>query len=205
MRVWPAAVGAGEARKSRDMQALANKLGADVTIEPWDYRYYQEKVRKAKYDLGQDEMKPYFELTNMINGMFWAAGQLYGLDFKENTGTVPVFHPDVRTFEVTDRASGKVVGLFYLDNYRPRRASARAPGRPTYRSRVGLLGDEIVLASNNNNFTKPAAGRAGADQPRRRRDPVPRVRPRHPLSAGQRPLSGPRRHRSATSSNIRAR
>ena len=71
----------------------------------------------------------------MIKGMFWAAGQLYDLDFKENTGTVPVFHPDVRTFEVTNRKTGKVVGLFYLDTYA---RDGQALGRlgDTYRSRV---------------------------------------------------------------------
>jgi peptidyl-dipeptidase Dcp len=152
-RVWPAAV-ARVGEEVRDMQKLAGK---SVTIEPWDYRYYQEKVRKQRYDLSQDEIKPYFELSNMINGMFWAAGQLYDLDFKENTGTVPVFHPDVRTFEVTDRKTGKVMGLFYMDNY-ARTGKRSGAWHAAYRTRVGLLGDEIVLNSNNNNFVKPAAG-----------------------------------------------
>jgi peptidyl-dipeptidase Dcp len=156
MRVWPAAV-ARVKEEVRDMQALANKSGPKITIEPWDYRYYMEKVRKERYNLSQDEIKPYFELSNMMNGMFWAAGQLYDLDFKENTGKVPVFNPDVRTFDVIDRKSGDVIGLFYLDNY-AREGKRSGAWMNTYRARSGLLGDKIVLASNNNNFTKPGPG-----------------------------------------------
>jgi peptidyl-dipeptidase Dcp len=153
MRVWPAAV-ARVKQEVADMQKLA---GSGITIEPWDYRYYQEKVRKQRYDLSQDEIKPYFALDNMVEAMFWSAGQLYDLGFKENTGTVPVFHPDVRTFEVTDKRTGEVIGLFYLDNF-AREGKRSGAWMTTYRSRAGLLGDEIVLASNNNNFTKPGAG-----------------------------------------------
>ena len=156
LRVWPAAK-ARVADEVRDMQALANKTGAKLTIEPWDYRYYMEKVRKQRFDLSQDDIKPHFELTNMINGMFWAAGELYGLDFKENTGAVPVFHPDVRTYEVRNRKSGDIVGLFYMDNY-ARDGKRSGAWATTYRSRSGLLGNKLVLASNNNNFTKPGAG-----------------------------------------------
>ena len=143
MRVWPAAK-ARVAEEVRDMQALADKSGAKLKIEPWDYRYYMEKVRKQRYNLSQDEIKPHFELSNMINGMFWAAGQLYDLDFKENTGAVPVFHPDVRTFEVTDRKSGEVVGLFYMDTY-ARDGKRSGAWANAYRGRSGLLGDKIVL------------------------------------------------------------
>jgi peptidyl-dipeptidase Dcp len=152
--VWPAAV-ARVREEVRDMQAVANKSGQKITIEPWDYRYYQEKVRNARYNLSQDEVKPYFELSNMVKGMFWAAGQLYGLEFEENTGAVPVFHPDVRTFEV--KRGGETVGLFYFDPY-ARTGKQSGAWMTTYRSRSGLLGDKIVLASNNNNFTKPAPG-----------------------------------------------
>jgi peptidyl-dipeptidase Dcp len=155
MRVWPAAV-ARVNEEVADMKPFAAKDGV-ATVEPWDYRYYQEKVRKAKYDLSEDEIKPYFELSNMVDGMFWAAGQLYDLKFKENTGTVPVFHPDVRTFEVTNGKTGQVVGLFYLDTY-GREGKRSGAWMTTYRARAGLLDDKIVLASNNNNFTKPAAG-----------------------------------------------
>jgi peptidyl-dipeptidase Dcp len=156
-RVWPAAV-ARVKEEVADQQALARKEGQKITIEPWDYRYYQEKVRKQRFDLSQDEIKPYFALDNMVDAMFWSAGQLYDLGFKENTGSVPVFHPDVRTFEVTDKRSGETVGLFYLDNF-AREGKRSGAWMTTYRSRAGLLGDEIVLASNNNNFTKGEAGK----------------------------------------------
>ena len=154
-RVWPAAVGRVK-QEVADQLAIARKDGVR-SIEPWDYRYYQEKVRKARYDLSQDEIKPYFALDNMVEAMFWSAGQLYDLGFKENTGAVPVFHPDVRTFEVTDRRNGEVVGLFYLDNF-AREGKRSGAWATSYRSRARLLGDKIVLSSNNNNFVKAEAG-----------------------------------------------
>jgi peptidyl-dipeptidase Dcp len=156
MRVWPAAV-ARVNEEVADQQALADKLGSKITIEPWDYRYYQEKVRKERYDLSQEELKPYFELDNMIAASYWAAGELYGLDFKEISGTVPVWKNDIRVWSVTDRKTGKQVGVFYRDDFAAegKRSGAWAT---TYRSRAGLLADEIVLGSNNNNFVKPGPG-----------------------------------------------
>jgi peptidyl-dipeptidase Dcp len=156
MAVWPAAV-ARVREEVADMQALADKEGAKITIEPWDYRFYAEKVRKAKYDLDENEVKPYLQLDQIVQAAFHAAGRLYDLDFKENTGSIPVFHPDVRTFLVTNRKTGAEVGIFYLDNFA--RAGKRSGAWATsYRSRSGLRGTNIVLASNNNNFTKGAAG-----------------------------------------------
>ena len=153
MKVWPAAV-ARVGEEVADMQAIAN--GDEVTIAPWDYRFYAEKVRKAKYDLDQNELKPYFQLDNMVAAMFDAAGKLYGFKFTENTGTVPVFEPSVRTFDVT--REGKPVGLFYLDNFA--RAGKRSGAwMTTYRSQNKLSGkNNLVLASNNNNFVKGAGG-----------------------------------------------
>ena len=155
MRVWKPAV-ARVHQEVADMKPFAAKDGV-ATIEPWDYRFYQEKVRKAKYDLSQDEIKPYFALDNLVKGMFWSAEQLYDLKFTENTGKVAVFQPDVRTFEVTNAKSGDVVGLFYLDTY-ARQGKRSGAWATTYRSRARLLGDNIVLGSNNNNFTKPSPG-----------------------------------------------
>jgi peptidyl-dipeptidase Dcp len=156
MRVWPAAV-ARVKEEVRDQQAVADGLGHKIRIEPWDYRYYQEKVRKQRYDLTQDEVKPYFELNNIILASYWAAGELYGLDFKEVTGTVSTWHPDIRVYSVTDRRDGHQVGLFYRDDY-ARSGKRSGAWMTTYRSRARLLGDDIVLASNNNNFVKPAPG-----------------------------------------------
>ena len=154
MKVWPAAT-ARVKEEVADKQAIA---GADnITIEPWDYRYYAEKVRKAKYDLDQEAIKPYFQLDNMVAAMFDAAGKLYGMSFTENTGTVPVFEPQVRTFEV--KRDGKVIGLFYLDNFA--RAGKRSGAwMTTYRSQNRLTGmNDIILASNNNNFVPGANGK----------------------------------------------
>ncbi|RDV03045.1 M3 family peptidase [Sphingorhabdus pulchriflava] len=156
MKVWPAAV-ARVKEEVADMQGIADKEKAGITIEPWDYRYYAEKVRKAKYDLDQNELKPYFQLDNMVAAMFDAAGKLYGMSFTENTGTVPVFEPEVRTFEV--KRDGKVIGLFYLDNFA--RAGKRSGAwMTTYRDQFKLSGkNNITLASNNNNFVKGAGGK----------------------------------------------
>ncbi len=153
MKVWPAAA-ARVKEEVADMQAIAN--ADNIIIEPWDYRFYAEKVRKAKYDLDQEAVKPYFQLDNMVAAMFDAAGKLYGMSFTENTGTVPVFEPKVRTFEV--KRDGKVVGLFYLDNFA--RAGKRSGAwMTTYRSQHKLGGkNDIVLASNNNNFVPGADG-----------------------------------------------
>ncbi|HEX9947850.1 MAG TPA: M3 family metallopeptidase [Allosphingosinicella sp.] len=155
-RVWPAAV-ARVKEEVADMQALARKTDRNLTIEPWDYRYYQEKVRKQRYNLTQEEVKPYFELNNIIEASYWAAGELYGLDFKEITGTVPAWNPDIRVYSVTERGTGKQIGVFYRDDY-ARTGKRSGAWATTYRSRAGLLGDDIVLGSNNNNFVKPAAG-----------------------------------------------
>ncbi len=153
MKVWPAAA-ARVKEEVADMQAIAN--ADNIIIAPWDYRFYAEKVRKAKYDLDQEAIKPYFQLDNMVAAMFDAAGKLYGMSFTENTGTVPVFEPKVRTFEV--KRDGKTVGLFYLDNFA--RAGKRSGAwMTTYRSQHKLGGkNDIVLASNNNNFVPGADG-----------------------------------------------
>lgn len=155
MKVWPAAIGR-VAEEVADMQQVADAENADITIAPWDYRFYSEKVRKIKYDLDEAEIKPYFKLDNMVDAMFDAAGKLYAMEFKDNTGTVPVFDPEVRTFEV--KRGDKIIGLFYLDNFA--RAGKRSGAwMTTYRSQYDLGGDNrYVLASNNNNFVKGGEG-----------------------------------------------
>lgn len=161
MKVWPGAIGrvkeeVADMQKVADAEAKAGK-GAKLTIEPWDYRYYAEKVRKAKYDLDESEVKPYLELGNMMDAMFWSAGQLYDLGFKENTGTIPVFEKDVRTFEVYNLKTNKNVGVIYIDNF-ARNGKRSGAWMTTYRSQQKLGGERNVLASNNNNFTKGADG-----------------------------------------------
>ncbi len=122
MRVWPAAV-ARAREEVAEMQAIADAEGGGFVLAPWDYRYYAEKVRKAKYDLDQDEVKPYLQLERIREGMFWAAGRLYGLEFAPLDG-VPVYHADMRVYEV--RRGGAHVGLLVL---RPVRARRQALGR----------------------------------------------------------------------------
>jgi peptidyl-dipeptidase Dcp len=156
MRVWPAAV-ARVREEVADMMAFARRDRV-TTFEPWDYLYYAEKVRKAKYNLDQAELKPYFELNRMIAGAFYMAEQLYGLVFTEITGKVPVFHPDVRVWEVTDKATGAHVGLFYGDYFARagKRSGAWASGYQGHETFTGKTYPPIT--SNNNNFVKGAAG-----------------------------------------------
>jgi peptidyl-dipeptidase Dcp len=157
MRVWPAAV-ARVQEEVADMQAIAKKERAKITIEPWDYLYYAEKVRKAKYALDQDQLKPYFELNNMIAASFFMAEKLYGLGFTEITGKVPVFLPEVRVWEVKDKATGAYVGLFYGDYFARagKRSGAWAAGYQRHETFTGTTFTPIT--SNNNNFVKGAPG-----------------------------------------------
>ncbi len=161
MKVWPAAVARAK-EEVADMQKIADAdakdgRGARLIIEPWDYRFYAEKVRKAKFDLNEAEIKPYLKLDNLVDAMFWSAGQLYDLGFKENTGTVSVFEPNVRTFEVFNTKTNANVGLLYLDNF-ARNGKRSGAWMTTYRSQKELGGRTNVLASNNNNFSKGANG-----------------------------------------------
>jgi peptidyl-dipeptidase Dcp len=156
MRVWPAAV-ARVHEEVADMQKVADAEGAQLTIEPWDYRFYAEKVRKAHYDLDQGEIKPYFELDHMIQAAFWCAEQLYGITFTEVTSQVPVYHPDVRVWEVKDKASGRHIGLFYGDYYaRPGKRSGAWTF--SYQTRERFDGEVAPITSNSNNFVKAAPG-----------------------------------------------
>lgn len=155
MKVWPAAQQRVKEEVAEQL-AIARQDGIQ-DIEPWDYRYYMEKLRKQKYDLSQEEIKPYFSLDNIIDASYWAAGQLYDLNFKEITGTVPVWHPDIRAYEVANSKTGELVGVFYRDDY-AREGKRSGAWATTYRSRAGLLDDDIVLGSNNNNFVKPGPG-----------------------------------------------
>ncbi len=155
--VWRAGV-ARVGEEVAEMQALAKSEGDEIIIEPWDYRFYAEKVRNAKYDLDSDELKQYLQLDQLREGMFFVAGELFGFAFiPVPEGQIPVFHPDVKVWEVTDKASGKHIGYWYLDPYaRPgKRSGAWAS---SYRSHSTFDGLETVLSSNNSNFVKPAPG-----------------------------------------------
>jgi len=155
MQVWPAAV-ARVKEEVADMQAIADAEGAGITIAPWDYRYYAEKVRKEKYDLDSAEIKPYFQLDKMMDALFDAAGKLYGLTFTETTGSIPIFDPEVRTFEV--KRGDKVIGVQYFDNY-ARQGKRSGAWMTTYKDKYKLGGQNNYSAtSNNNNFVKGGDG-----------------------------------------------
>ncbi|MFK8111939.1 MAG: M3 family metallopeptidase [Rubripirellula sp.] len=159
MKVWPKAL-ARVREEVADMQAIADEeltaSGSEkIKIEPWDYRYYAEKVRKAKYDLDFNEVKPYLQLEKLREAMMWAATQLYGLQFKQVSG-LPVFHPDVTVWEVTD-ASDKHVGLWYLDPY-AREGKRSGAWMTDYRAQENMDEAFTPIVSNNSNFIKGAAG-----------------------------------------------
>ncbi|MDT0647811.1 M3 family metallopeptidase [Zunongwangia sp. F260] len=155
--VWPAALARVE-EEVADMQAIADKEGKNITIKPWDYRYYAEKVRQQKYDLDSEEVKQYLELGNLTQALFFTAGELFNYNFSPvEKGTVPVFHEDVKVWEVTDKTTGNIVGLWYLDPY-ARQGKRSGAWATTYRSATELKGDKPVLSSNNSNFIKPAPG-----------------------------------------------
>lgn len=157
MSVWPAAV-ARVKEEVADMAPLLRKDKIKGAFEPWDYLYYAEKVRKAKFNLDQEELKPYFELNNMINAAFYMAERLYDLSFVEITGQVPVFYPDMRVWEVKDKSTGAHRGLFYGD-YFARKGKRSGAWASSYRNHETFTGKEIkTITSNNNNFVRGAAG-----------------------------------------------
>jgi peptidyl-dipeptidase Dcp len=140
-----------------DMQKLADGEGAGIRIEPWDYRYYAEKVRKAKYDLDTNELKPYLQLEKLREGMFYVAGELFGMRFTElAAGTVPVYHPDVRVWRVDDPA-GKLIGLWYFDPY-ARVGKQSGAWMNAYRNQERFDGAVTTIVSNNSNFVKGKPG-----------------------------------------------
>jgi peptidyl-dipeptidase Dcp len=154
--VWTPAV-ARVHEEVADMQAIADKEGAGVTIEPWDYRYYAEKVRKAKYDLDETEITPYMQLENLREGMFYMARELFGFHFKPvDPAKVPVYHPDVRAWEVTN-PKGELVGLWYFDPY-ARKGKRSGAWMNAYRPQERFDGDVKTIVSNNANFVKGRPG-----------------------------------------------
>lgn len=157
MSVWPAAI-ARVAEEVADMQALADKLGDDIEIAAWDYRYYAEKVRKQKYDLDSNEVKQYLQLDKLREAMFYVAGRLFNFNFTPvPEGSVPVFHEDVKVWHVTDKTTGADIGLWYLDPF-ARQGKRSGAWATSYRGYSTFDGQKNVLSSNNSNFMKGAPG-----------------------------------------------
>lgn len=153
MAVWPKAV-ARVKEEVADMQAVADREGAEITIEPWDYRYYAEKVRKEKYDLDMNEVKQYLQMDKLREGMMWAAGEVYGFTFKQ-IANVPTFHPDVQVFEVLK--DGKHAGLWYFDPF-ARDGKRSGAWMVAYRSQENMGKFITPIVSNNSNFVKGKDG-----------------------------------------------
>lgn len=155
MSVWKPAVEKVH-QDVAEMQKIVDNENGGFKIEPWDYRYYAEKVRKAKYDLDENDVKPYLQLEKLREGMFWVAGELFHLSFKQ-VYNVPVYHPDVRVFEVSNIDSGKVVGIWYFDPY-ARTGKRSGAWMSAYREQSRVNGDVITIVSNNCNFIKGNEG-----------------------------------------------
>jgi peptidyl-dipeptidase Dcp len=137
------------------MQQLIDRQGGGFRLAPWDWQYYAEQVRKAEYDLDESQVKPYFELGRVLrDGVFFAANRLYGVTFRERTD-IPVYHPDVRVFEVFD-ADGSSLALIYFDYFK-RDNKGGGAWMDSFVDQSGLLGTKPVVY-NVANFTKPAPG-----------------------------------------------
>jgi len=139
-----------------DMQKIANKEKAKITIAPWDYRYYAEKVRKERYDLDQNEVKQYFQLDKLRDGMFWVAGEIFNFNFAPISG-LPVYHSDVKVWEVTDKSNGRHIGLWYFDPF-SREGKRSGAWMNAYRTQERFNSNITTVVSNNSNFVKGNEG-----------------------------------------------
>ncbi|MCC9657344.1 M3 family metallopeptidase [Rhodopirellula halodulae] len=169
MKVWPHAV-KRVATEVADMQAIADaEMEAagkpKIKIEPWDYRYYAEKVRQDKYDLDMAEVRPYLQLDRLTEAMMWCADELFGFEFRP-VNDLPVFHPDVTVYEVVQKTDGSHVGLFYLDPF-AREGKRSGAWMMDYRGQSGWELDpddsnvpvRTPIVSNNSNFVPAADGK----------------------------------------------
>ena len=142
-------------KEAEKLQALVDRQKGGFSLEPWDWAFYSEQVRKATFDLDEADLKPYFEFGTVLqNGVFFAAEQLYGLSFKERKD-LPVYHPDVRVFDIID-TGGVVIGLFYGDYYARDNKNGGA-WMDSFVDQSDLLGQQPVITQNCN-YVKPAPG-----------------------------------------------
>ena len=155
MDIWKPAVAQVKVEVA-DMQKIADAEGGNFKIQPWDYRYYAEKVRKDKYDLDQNQVKQYLQLDKLREGMFWVAGELFDLKFVKVTD-VPVYQEDVTVYQVLNKTTGKNVGLWYFDPY-ARKGKRSGAWMNEYRTQEKFNGEVPTIVSNNANFIKAAPG-----------------------------------------------
>ena len=197
-RLWTPAKRVAAAEAS-DLRQAIRAEGGDFALEPWDWFYYTEKVRKAKFDLDEEALRPYFPLERVREGAFEVARRLYGLSFTP-LPDLPVYNPEVRAFEVKD-GDGSHLAVFYVD-YHPRKGkrggawSSRVSRHLGRRRQVDPPGRRQRLQ-----LLAPGRRRAGAALARGGGDPLPRVRARAPLDPLDRPLPRPRPRRRGTSSS----
>ncbi len=150
----PAATGRA-ATEAQDIQSVIDKQNGGFKVQPWDWEFYSEQVRKAKYALDEEQVKPYFEMNNVLeNGVFYAANQLYGISFKERKD-LPVYAQGMRVFEVSN-ADGSPLALFYCDYFKRDNKQGGA-WMTNYVDQTKLLGTKPVVV-NVANFAQPAAG-----------------------------------------------
>ncbi|GAB4038710.1 MAG: M3 family metallopeptidase [Rubrivivax sp.] len=154
--VWPRALSAVQRERAALREAM-DAAGASGAIEAWDWRYWAEKVRQAKYAIDDAEVKPYFPLPAVVAAAFDCANRLFGLQFVARSD-LPVYHPDVEAYEVRD-AQGAPVGVFLQDNFaRPAKRSGAWMSSLRWQNRTGKAGAELPVILNNNNFAKGAPG-----------------------------------------------
>ena len=136
------------------MQSIIDQEGGNFKLQSWDWWFYAEKLRKAKYDLDESEMKPYFSLENVEKGIFYVANKLYGITF-EKRSDIPVYHPEVLAYEVKE-ADGSHLGVLYMD-FHPRDGKRAGAWCTTYRSQQYRKGKKVTpIVSMVMNFTRPA-------------------------------------------------
>lgn len=152
-QIWEPALEKAK-QESKELQELIDEEGKDFKLQPWDWWCYAEKLKKKKFELSDEMVKPYFELNNVREGVFYVAHQLYGIDFVERTD-LPKYHPDVKVFEVKDK-DGSHIGIFFADYYS--RASKRGGAwMNSFRKQYKLEGKETTpIVTNNLNLTKPS-------------------------------------------------
>ncbi|MBI5010581.1 MAG: M3 family metallopeptidase [Bacteroidia bacterium] len=138
-QVWAAATPVAKA-EAEAQQEIIKKEGGKFKLEPWDWWYYSEKIKKAKYDLDDEITRPYFKIDNVIQGMFYVANQLYGLEFSVRTD-IPKYHPDVNTFEV--KRNGEHVGILMIDNY-PRASKRNGAWCGAYRGQSRDINGKMI-------------------------------------------------------------
>jgi len=153
-QVWPAAV-ARVREEVDDMQKIADGEGVNIKIEPWDYRYYMEKVRKAKYDLDEHEIRPYLQMDKIREGICWVSNQMFGFNWSE-VRNVPVSHQDIQVWKVT-RSDDSLAGLWYFDPFE-REDKISGAWMFTYRAQEKFKGSVTPIVSNTCNFVKGRSG-----------------------------------------------